>query len=1218
MSKHLAMPNSDSALPPPTSAVIAGGVEVVVDDYVYLQPEYSEEPYYIGRIMEFVFVSRVRQPRLSLSMAAHQKSSADAHSRGRDFTCSPSLSTISGDTNPDAQLHVRLAWFQRPRDLPITRGRSKDERMLVATMHSDINPVNAIKGKCQVRHTAEIADLSSWKSKPDHYYYNQLFDRYSTRLYDIIPVAQIRNAPQNVLQKLCDTYEFIFAESQKISDLVSTRRACTICATWCGLSDWIKCSICEKIYHMTCLDPPVTRKPAKGYTWNCAACRRSQQLQLQLQLQQQRAKPYQSDLVAATDSAVASAVDPDAAGEAGDRKRSTRNAGGNAEDHAILLRSGASPGAAVNGGGPTASAAASDTESRSGNKRLKMSHGDGKAYTDVAAGPIPRPKNRGLWPFRYFGLNTNIDDVLHDDERIYPRAVSRIGLRYQAVVPDMVGPSGPKLDKQLVAKSVTLSATAASKRNGVKQMPGFRGKDAAKGQWSAKTAAQLDSAWDEIEVRRGNHEDQLFFKQPAYLPDEELDTYMHSILPFLTRHFENVHDFTLLDCQDAALHGLMLHGFDVEEALITIPECPEAYIRNRSPDDNWCQRDVDKFYECLKEFGANLQAIHKSIPSVSRRAVTLRYYLARQTELGNHLLETYEGRSHTGQRRPNRGQGESAGNIHMEASSEVGLSSFNTPTSSPLISGAATRDHLKRNNGDSAEKVQGLRCVHCHQDCSKRWREAPAELTVYNTRSSRAIVRRVICEDCSTYWFHYATMPDQEAINARRQRLQANRNGGTGLRNQVNSQVDSPIDTGSSVYDVCPSDGGGSIDTPTGVNPHQSAVEKSKRNAQLAKLPGVVAPPRQRVSQIWPMLPCSVCKLPTKQSNHIVLTCSDCGLCVHHACSGYPERARINLKRWKCSMCENVANPTISISYACILCRKEAPPEVEGQPRQLMWRTSGNNWAHAICALAIPEIRLAYDHGHVIVKGMHSIPRNAWMRPCAVCAKMAGAVIECCDKKCHEGVHPSCAHISSSKRPSGSTPQAILVAVPPARRDPANTAPKVLSLTASCPKHPVPEDGPHAAFGSRDGDGDPIAVAVVASKLIPVSLPGAKSLLQTSLEKSYGPMLTKAHKPPSLAVLAPPSTAVDSSSAGFGVPQNGHVAAPCKPANGSLWSKPSDNPVCRRCSSEFSPIWWPTSPGIDVSSPTGSRKRSQGPNVQCHRCYTTANTSSEAARQPRG
>ncbi|KAJ2826033.1 putative PHD type zinc finger protein with BAH domain-containing protein, partial [Coemansia furcata] len=831
-------------------------------------------------------------------MAAHQKSLTDVHSHGRDLTNSPAPSTTSGDTNHDTQLRVRLAWFQRLRDLPIARARTKDERSLVATMHSDINPVNAIKGKCQVRHSAEITNLNAWKSKPDHYFYNQLFDRYSTRLYDIIPVTQIRNAPQNVLQKLRDTYEFIFAENQKITDLVSTRRACNICATWCGLNDWLKCSLCEKNYHMQCLDPPVSRRPAKGYSWQCATCLRSQQEQ---KLQQQRAKPYQSDYVAIAASVETSAVDSDATGEANDRKRLTRNAGGAADDHAISLRSGINSAVTANGTGPTTSAAGSDTESRSGSKRLKLSHGDGKAYADSVAGPIPRPKNRGLWPFRYFGLNTNIDDVLHDDERIYPRAVSRIGPRYQAAIPEMVGPSGPELDRLLVAKSSTLGITAA-KANVGKQTHLVRGKDNTKSHWVTKSTDQLDRAWDEIEVRRGNHEDQLFFKQPAYLPDEELDTYMHSILPFLTRHFENVQDFTLLDCQDAALHGLVVHGFDVEEALISIPECPEVYIRNRAPDDNWSQGDIEKFNRCLGEYGANLQAFRKSIPGVSHRAVTLRYYLVRHTEQGRNLLEMFENRSHIGQRRPNRGQGESAGNIHIETSSDAGLSNFNTPTGSPHISGMAPRDISKR-YGDSADKGPSLRCVHCHQDSSTRWREAPAELAVHNTRSSRAVARRVICEDCSNYWFHYAAMPDQDAISARKQRPQAHHNGGSSLR----SRVDSPTDTADSIYDVGLSDGGGnsSRGTPLGIVSVQSALEKSKRNAQLAKLPGVVAPPRQRVSKIWPLLPCDVCKLPTKQSSHVALTCSDCGLCVHHACSGYPERARINLKRWRCSVCEN-------------------------------------------------------------------------------------------------------------------------------------------------------------------------------------------------------------------------------------------------------------------------------------------------------------------------
>ncbi|KAJ2743892.1 putative PHD type zinc finger protein with BAH domain-containing protein [Coemansia sp. BCRC 34301] len=1220
MSKHLALPNSDSALPPPTSVVIAGGTVVAVDDYVYLQPENSDDPYYIGRIMEFVYVSRVRQPRLSHSMATHQKSVADSRSRGRQVASSPASSVNGGDSHSDALLRVRLAWFQRPRDLPIARVRAKDARLLVATMHSDINPVNSIKGKCQVRHSSEIADFSAWKAKSDHYYYSQLFDRYSTRLYDIIPVTQIRNAPQNVLQKLLDTYEFIFAEGQKITDLVSTRRACTICATWCSINDSLKCSLCEKNYHMQCLDPPIARKPAKGYSWQCAACRRGLQEQ---KLQQKQPKSHQGEHTAI---ATIDAVDTDAtASDANDRKRSTRQAGVAADDYSISLRSGASTialssaaVATVTGSGGSASAAASDNESRSGSKRLKLSHGDSRLYSNGATGPIPRPKNRGLWPFRYFGINTDIDDVLHDDERIYPRAVSRIGPKFQAVLPDMVGPSGPELDKQLVAKSTTLGFPAFGKGSSGKQLHGPRGKDGANARWVAKSAEQLDRTWEEIEVRRGNHDDQLFFKQPAYLLDEDLDMYMVSMLPFMRRHFEGVPDFTLLDCQDAALHGLVMHEYDVEEALISIPEYPEAYIRSRAPGDNWSRDDLEKFNDRLREYGSNLQAIHESIPNITRRAITLRYYLERHTELGTHLLEAYESRSHLGHRRSNFAQGEGAGTIHIETSSDAGLSSFNTPASSPRIPGTATRENTKK-NGDLPDRVTSMRCVHCQQDRSTRWYDAPTELTSYNTRSAKAsAARRVICGDCRDYWFHYAAMPDLDIISARKQRpLLASNGGGMNLRQQVGGLNDGSADLDCAIGDVRLSDqlsssrGNSNGSTPVGIAPLQHTLEKPKRSAQLAKLPMVVAPPRQRVSKIWPMLPCDVCKRSTKSGDHVVLTCSDCGLCVHHACSGYPERARINLKRWRCSVCENVFNPTISISYSCILCRKEAPPEVEGQPRPLMWRTSGNNWAHAICALAIPETRLAYDHGHVIVNGMHTIPRKSWMRPCAVCAKLAGTIVECCDKKCYEGVHPSCAHVGNSTRPAfGSGPQAMLVALPATASDASASKEKAVSLIASCPKHPLAENGPHVAFGALGNDGQLVAASVVASKLVPVVLPGPKSLLQISLEKSYGPVLPKVHDP-----LLPSTTTLSAASGsakapvGSGIPNHGPAAMLRRPEGGTMWSRPSDNPVCGWCSATFSPIWWPAPPGVVSNSHAHGNRRTAGPNVLCHRCHISGSSS---------
>ncbi|KAJ2800015.1 putative PHD type zinc finger protein with BAH domain-containing protein, partial [Coemansia helicoidea] len=673
--------------------------------YVYAQHE-LDEPYFIGRIMEFLYVPRVRQPKPLLSTEGAQRQLAEQLAqdsrvvRGRENTPTPSPTPSGGD----AQLSVRIARFQRARDLPVTRVRAKDMRLLMATMQTIVTPVAAIKGKCHVRHDAEIPDLSVWKARPDHYWYTQLFDCYSTRFYDITPVAQIRNAPQEVLQKLLDTYEFIFAEPQKISDLVSTRRACTVCAKWCSISESVKCTLCERHYHLRCLDPPPSRKPAKGYGWQCAACLR--------RIQEQRSKAPASSASAADPASVAVAL---AATDAVDYKRITRNKAA-AEEPSGSRRSLAGTGGPST---PSGAAASSDTESRHGSKRFKASHSDGHSDVEVPAGPIPRPKNRGLWPFRYFGIHTDTDDVLHDDERIYPRAVSRIGPKYQAIVPDLVSPSGPALDKELAEKRKAIDQITKENKSRVtaaqliskvlhshERYPGGSNSNHATGsissgggggvaRWHGKSAEQMERVWDEIEVQRGNRDAQLFFRQPKSLPDDELEMYMEAIVPFLRRHYAALCDFTLLDCQDTALHGLALHKYDVEEALISLPDCPKGYTRQRDTGDYWTPAGVSKFRECLRAYGSNLQSIHECIPEATRRAITLRYYLLRHTSAGEQLLDEYTNRHHAGQRRLILGQGDMTVNPHAEPASDAGISFDSTPASSPMLGALPARDDLR-------------------------------------------------------------------------------------------------------------------------------------------------------------------------------------------------------------------------------------------------------------------------------------------------------------------------------------------------------------------------------------------------------------------------------------------------------------------------------------------------------------------------------------------
>lgn len=161
-------------------------------DHVYIAPEHLGEPYYVGRIMEFC--------------TSHK-------SKG---------------------LQVRLAWFNRPKDV-INRNLA-DRCLLVATMHSDINLVSSIRGKCVVTHKHYIPkdQLEDYRKKENHFYYNQLYDRYIQRVYDVVPCEIVQNVPTDILEALKERYQFIIVEQGKASDLTVARRICCICQEWCS------------------------------------------------------------------------------------------------------------------------------------------------------------------------------------------------------------------------------------------------------------------------------------------------------------------------------------------------------------------------------------------------------------------------------------------------------------------------------------------------------------------------------------------------------------------------------------------------------------------------------------------------------------------------------------------------------------------------------------------------------------------------------------------------------------------------------------------------------------------------------------------------------------------------------------------------------------------------------------------------------------------------
>ncbi|KAL7750879.1 putative PHD type zinc finger protein with BAH domain-containing protein [Sorochytrium milnesiophthora] len=190
-------------------------------DCVYLMSENPGEPYFIGRIMEFV------------------------------------------DNRT-----IKVAWFYRPQDV-LGRRKSFDSRTLMATMHSDLNPTRAIVGKCVVKHISQISDLESYRNKDAHYVYSQFFDRFTKKTYEVVPTSQITNRPQAVLEKLRQ-FPFVLVEEGRQAEFTSNYKECRLCSQWVPVDDGRECITCGKSYHNNCIGN-VKRMP-KGYRWQCHFC----------------------------------------------------------------------------------------------------------------------------------------------------------------------------------------------------------------------------------------------------------------------------------------------------------------------------------------------------------------------------------------------------------------------------------------------------------------------------------------------------------------------------------------------------------------------------------------------------------------------------------------------------------------------------------------------------------------------------------------------------------------------------------------------------------------------------------------------------------------------------------------------------------------------------------------------------------------------------------
>lgn len=161
-------------------------------DQVYLVCEPPGEPYYLCRVMEFIHV----------------------------------------DNDPKKRVEsMRVNWFYRPRDV---QRYNNDSRLVYATMHSDLCPITSLRGKCQILHRSEIGDLDEYRKSKDSFWFNQVFDRFIHRWYDVIPTSQVINVPDKVKKALDERWKYICLETSRVKELTSAVKSCKRCVGFCA------------------------------------------------------------------------------------------------------------------------------------------------------------------------------------------------------------------------------------------------------------------------------------------------------------------------------------------------------------------------------------------------------------------------------------------------------------------------------------------------------------------------------------------------------------------------------------------------------------------------------------------------------------------------------------------------------------------------------------------------------------------------------------------------------------------------------------------------------------------------------------------------------------------------------------------------------------------------------------------------------------------------
>ncbi|GJC92269.1 SANT domain-containing protein [Colletotrichum higginsianum] len=542
---------------------------------------------------------------------------------------------------------LRINWFYRPKDIG---KKVNDTRLVFATMHSDISPLTALRGKCQILHKAEIPNMDEYRKISDCFWYEKLYDRYIQKNYDLIPTSTIVNVPERVKKVLDERWKFVIVEQGRGKEFTSAVKLCKRCSGYC----------------------------ARGFAWSCAACSRAQERKLEA-----RHTPNLLDPVGDGDDE--DLYDDD-------------------EDEMQIDTERTSP--------------ADDDDS----------HRTGTAEQIYQA---------SLWPWRYLGIHCKPEDALDYDDRIYPRASTRIGPKHQApVLPwpgqpvqyqkpleiKRTGKKGPGLSKEALA---ALEAEKSRRENRPKwvqdEPPGYvaRGEDydsddpnaTATRLWAPPPLSDRNKDW-EAKV------DQYMKKAEELAPKFGLP-----------KNSTNLHD--------VALETYFHSGYNEERAVKLFSEVDKAAFKE--PD--LTATEQKKFEEGVGKYGSELYLVKRHVKTVPPGTIVRYYYTWKKTAQGKQIWGNFQNRK---SKKEAKKAEVAASKLQDDIADDADDSAFDC--------------------GKAHNKKKGFVCKFCHTKYSRQWRRAPnASGTPVSESGGKNSTKdknnqyiQALCRRCAELWRRYA------------------------------------------------------------------------------------------------------------------------------------------------------------------------------------------------------------------------------------------------------------------------------------------------------------------------------------------------------------------------------------------------------------------------------------------------------------------------------